>query len=433
MRSERVGALLRAACAALAGLCVACQPPEEVLHPDFGDASQLNGVPRLTVEVLGKLEGMYQVARGGNDFGGTTAVHAVKDTLSLYTNAHDNYAILHAGCVSGGTKLILEGYWRYASTSDTGLIRLSLDPPALALALCTGAPLPSPPVSPQLTGRIGRGYGPLKEAVDFRFARALVATTGRFWVAAHHGACSTADDCGASENSLPSIRMVEPFGATDVEVDVRLTADGVAILYHDDNFGPRLAKGVYCHGPVEGFTLADVRANCKLKFGEGVPTLDDALETAVNDTTLSGVWLDLKVGAAVLPALAAQTRYADLARQRGRTIDIILGLGEQDVLEAYLAARPPPGTLCLVELNPDDVRRAGCQFWGPRWTLGPMVDQVRALQTENRAVMFWTINQAGFVDLYLRQAKPNGILSDRPGMVFHRFQTLGTLPRGRIP
>jgi hypothetical protein len=37
------------------------------------------------------------------------------------------------------------------------------------------------------------------------------------------------------------------------------------------------------------------------------------------------------------------------------------------------------------------------------------------------------------VDLYLRQAKPNGILSDRPGMVFHRFQTLGTLPRGRIP
>jgi glycerophosphoryl diester phosphodiesterase len=433
MRSDGEGKFLRLTCAALVGLCAACEPSGEVLHPEFGDASQLNGVPRLTVDVLGKLEGMYQVARGGVSFGATTAVHAVRDTLSLYTNAQDNYAILHAGCLSGGTQLVLEGYWRYASSSDTGLIRLSLAPPELAAALCTGAPLPNPPLPPQLTGRIGSGTGPLGVAVDLRFAKPLVTTTGRFWVAGHHGACSTADDCGASENSLPSIRMVEPFGATDVEIDVRLTADGVPILYHDDNFSPRLSKGVYCHGPVEDFTLADVRASCKLKFGEDVPTLDEALETALNDTTLSGVWLDLKVGAAVGPALAAQAKYQALASQLGRTVDIILGLGEQEVLDAYLAANAPAGTLCLVELDPDDVRRAGCQFWGPRWTRGPMVADVRALQAENRAVMFWTINQAGFVDLYLRQAKPNGILTDRPGMVFHRFQTLGTLPPGRIP
>jgi hypothetical protein len=48
-------------------------------------------------------------------------------------------------------------------------------------------------------------------------------------------------------------------------------------------------------------------------------------------------------------------------------------------------------------------------------------------------VMFWTIDEAAYVDLYLKQARPNGILTDRPGMVFHRFQTLGVYPRDPLP
>ncbi|GAC1336124.1 MAG: hypothetical protein NVS2B9_06370 [Myxococcales bacterium] len=417
----------------LASLCAACEPRGDVLHPEFPNGGDLAGVPRLRADVLGRLEGMFGVSRGRGRFGATIAVHAVRDTLSIYTNANDNYAILHAGCLAGGTVLELEGFWRYASQSDTGLLRLTVGPPALALALCTGTALPSPLPQAQLLGAMGVGAEPPRDAVAFRFAKGLVNTTGRFWVAAHHGACQTVDDCGASENSLPSLMLVEPFGATDVEIDVRLTADGVPILFHDENFGPRLADGVYCHGPVAQFTLADIRARCKLKFGEDVPTLDEALNTIVRDTGLAGAWLDLKVGAAVGPALAATTRFRALARQLNRKLDIVLGMGEQDVLDAYLAARVPPGTLCLVELEAKDVRRAGCQFWGPRWTRGPLVADVKALQAENRAVMYWTIDDPGYVDLYLREGKPNGILTDRPGMVFHRFQTLGRFPPDRLP
>jgi glycerophosphoryl diester phosphodiesterase len=227
--------------------------------------------------------------------------------------------------------------------------------------------------------------------------------------------------------------MVESFGASDVEVDVRLTADGVPILFHDDNFGPRLASGVYCHGPVENFTLADIRALCKLKYGEDIPTLEQALDTVIRDTGLAGLWLDVKVGAAIMPVLNSLEPFRALAKQLDRSVDIVIGLGEKDVLAAYLASPVPAGTHCLVELEASDVRRAGCQFWGPRWTRGPMVPDVQALQAENRAVMYWTIDDPTYVDLYLRQAKPNGILSDRPGMVFHRFQTLGRFAPDRIP
>lgn len=417
----------------LLSLCAACDPRTAVLHPVFPNGGDLKGVPPLGASVLSRLEGMYGVSRGGSRFGATVALHASPQALSIFSNWHDDYAILRAGCLSGGTVLELEGTWRYASESDTGLIRLTVSPPEVALALCTNTPIPTTAAPAQLTGSLGKEDGPLTERVAFSYAKPLLPTAGRFWVAAHHGACATIDDCGASENSVPSLRMVEAFGATDVEIDVRMTADGVAILFHDDNFGPRLANGVFCHGKVSDFALADVRARCKLKFGEDVPTLDEALASAVNDTGLAAVWLDIKVPEAVQPAVAAAARARTLAAQAGRQIEFILGLGEKDVLDAYLAAGAPAGTRCLVELDPSDVRNAGCQFWGPRWTRGPVVDDVRSLQLEGRAVMFWTIDEAGYVDLYLKQSRPNGILTDRPGMVFHRFQTLGVYPRDRLP
>ena len=425
------------ACALLAVCAAGCEPREGVLHPVFADSSQLIGSTPLKPDALIQLEGMFSVKRGAGRFGGTVATHATKETLSFFTNAHHNYAILRAGCL-GGTKLVLEGHWRYASSSDTGLLRVAVGPPALAAALCNWSGPPATPLpAAQFDGSLGVGDSrTLPEVLSLSFVaplkpRATMLT--RFWVAAHHGACPTVDDCGASENSIPSLRMVESFGASDVEVDVRLTADGVPILFHDDNFGPRLASGTFCHGPVERFTLADVRSLCKLNFGEEVPTLEEALAAVVDQTDLAAIWLDLKVPEAVGPTVAVVTRYRAVAKQKNRKLDIIFGLGESEVLAAYRALKVPPGALCLVELLPDDVRSAGCQFWGPRWTRGPMVSDVQALQGENRFVMYWTIDDPVFIDLYLRQAKPNGILTDRPGLVFHRFETLGVMPKERLP
>jgi glycerophosphoryl diester phosphodiesterase len=410
-----------------------CAPREDVLHPTFPNGGQLSGATPLQGDMLKKLEGMFTVSKSAGRFGRTVAAHATKETLSFFTNAHDNYAILRAGCLGGGSQLLLEGYWRYASDTDTGLVRLSVGPPEVASALCSGVAPPATAAPAQFDGTMGVGNGPLKESVSFSFLRPLIEMAGKFWVSAHHGACQTIDDCGASENSIPSLLMVESFGASDVEVDVRLTSDGVPILFHDDDFSPRLSKGVYCHGPVENFTFADVSALCRLKFGEQVPRLEEALQAVLTQTNLAAIWLDIKVASAIAPVLQLQAKYQNLARQQGSKLAIVLGLAETDVLAAYRAAKRPAGTFCLVELSPDDVRSAGCQFWGPRWTRGPMVNDVRALQAENRYVMYWTIDDATYIDIYLRQSRPNSILSDRPGLVFHRFQTLGTLPPKERP
>jgi glycerophosphoryl diester phosphodiesterase len=427
MRSEISAALALAIC------CVGCDPYHDVLHPAFPNGGQLSGAAPLPAGALKKLEGMFAVNRGGGRFGRTVASWSTKDTLSFFTNFHDNYAILHAGCLAGGTQLVLEGHWRYASEMNTGLLRVAVGPAPVAAALCSGSPLPVPLPPIQFDGLLGAGNGALQENVTLTYYRPLIDATGKFWVSAHHGACQTVDDCGASENSVPSLLMVESFGATDVEIDVRLTSDGVPILFHDDHFNPRLSRGVYCHGSVASLTLADIRALCKLRFGEDVPTLEEALQAVLTRTNLAAVWLDIKVASAVAPVLKLAAKYQALARQQRSKLAIVLGLGESDVLAAYRALKPPAGTFCLVELSPDEVRNTGCQFWGPRWTRGTMVSDVQGLQAENRYVMWWTIDDASMIDLYLRQSRPNGILSDRPGLVFHRFQSLGVLPPKERP
>ncbi|MFF9848360.1 glycerophosphodiester phosphodiesterase [Streptomyces sp. TLI_105] len=74
------------------------------------------------------------------------------------------------------------------------------------------------------------------------------------------------------ENTLPSIASAIERGADAVEVDVRLTKDGVPVLLHDDTL-----KRLWGHDrPLAGLTHERLR---ELTRGE-VPTLRDALLVA---------------------------------------------------------------------------------------------------------------------------------------------------------
>ena len=112
-------------------------------------------------------------------------------------------------------------------------------------------------------------------------------------LAAHRGAASQ-----APENSLAAIRLAFERGADGVEVDVRLSADRVPVLCHDEE--TRRVAGVARR--VAEQTAAELAA-LDLGGGERIPTLRDAL-AAVPDGKI--LWLDLKVEPPeVEPVLAA--------------------------------------------------------------------------------------------------------------------------------
>jgi glycerophosphoryl diester phosphodiesterase len=70
----------------------------------------------------------------------------------------------------------------------------------------------------------------------------------------------------------------------------------------------------------------------------------------------------------------------------------------------------------------------GCVGWGPTWTEGPQVDNVHKVQAAGAGVIYWTINQSEFLDAFLEQAHPDGIITARAALLFHHYQTLGTPP-----
>ena len=103
-------------------------------------------------------------------------------------------------------------------------------------------------------------------------------TSSRVLVVAHRACWFD----GAPENSLPAISECIRLGVDFVEIDVRLTADGIPVLFHDATVD-RMTNG---SGPINTFNLERVRrlrllsgagGNKAVLTHEGVPTLEEAL------------------------------------------------------------------------------------------------------------------------------------------------------------
>lgn len=95
-------------------------------------------------------------------------------------------------------------------------------------------------------------------------------------VDAHRGASSD-----HPENTLAAFRAAVDAGTDSVEFDVRLTADGHAVVIHDDTVD-RTTDGI---GAVADLTLAELRTLDAGSWkdpafrGEPLPTLDETLDT----------------------------------------------------------------------------------------------------------------------------------------------------------
>lgn len=108
----------------------------------------------------------------------------------------------------------------------------------------------------------------------------------------------------APDNTLAAVRAAIEDGAAGIEVDTRLTADGVCVCFHDSTVD-RTTDGT---GPVAAKTLAELKALDAGSWfdpafaGERVPTLAEVLAEAKGKVF---VYLDLKVRGQAPAILAA--------------------------------------------------------------------------------------------------------------------------------
>lgn len=160
-------------------------------------------------------------------------------------------------------------------------------------------------------------------------------------VIGHRGACAY-----APENTLASFALAADLGCRMVEFDVRLSKDGVPVVFHDDTL-ERCTDG---RGAVAARTLAELK-RLDAGRGERIPTLDEVLTLCL--ARGMGVNIELK------PHAGAGRATARVALEAAGRI--------------WPGNRPPP----LVSSFDQDALASAAEI-APHWPRGLLVDRVPA-------------------------------------------------------
>ena len=112
-----------------------------------------------------------------------------------------------------------------------------------------------------------------------------------------------------AENSLEGVRRAAELDADAVEIDVRLTREGVAVLMHDRTL--RRTTGAW--GPTSARSFTALR-RLRLSNGEAVPTFAEALDALPAGLRIA---IHLKVARAIDPIL-------DEVRNQSRQRDVMV-------------------------------------------------------------------------------------------------------------
>lgn len=92
-------------------------------------------------------------------------------------------------------------------------------------------------------------------------------------VFAHRGLALDARSRAIDENTLEAFERANEVGATHIESDIQVTADGQAVLFHDDDLSRVAGKPL----KVADLDLSELQG-IRLEHGGRVPTLQEALK-----------------------------------------------------------------------------------------------------------------------------------------------------------
>jgi glycerophosphoryl diester phosphodiesterase len=372
------------------------------------------------------MEGVYSTTKAADFFGDQVAIKWSYSIANGDTSFHVSgffgkdiaYFVCEGKQLNGS--ILLNGYWRKMVSTESGIMRLTISAADGAQILLSSNPVVGAG-SVTINGVFGHEQQEPTSPVAFSYNRKLNSSPSHFQILAHRAGGRTSDLLPASENSLAMILITPEFGSTGVEIDVRLTKDGVPILYHDNTLNLRQIQHSGPIGPIENYTYDQLTTFVTLIHGEKIPTLREALNTIVYQTPLTFVWLDTKFIGPLASIQALQAEFLQKAAANGRNLEIVIGLPTQDQFDKFLELPNYSNTPALCELSLEDVATSNAKYWAPRFTLGTQNDQVAQVHADGRKAFVWTLDVPEFIANFVNEGHFDGILSNFPSCVAYNY------------
>ena len=393
-------------------LFAACEKDTEVPVPTMGQAGIIGETRPLAGNSKTLMEGVYSVQQG-DDLTGAQVVLKWNRTGVLIACENGIHFILQAGRLD--SVVILQGYWRDGYSDATGLCNMYISSTEGGGGIVSG----NAPGTITIRGAYGEEDGlpdqPFTLVYDRPFSQEVLGSD--FNILAHRGGGRTSDRLPVSENCLAMFGFTERLGSTGIEIDVRLTTDGVAFLYHDADINIRLTQKGPLAGDISAYNWFQLSNFVRLIHGERIPSLEEALAYVIDSTQLNFVYLDMKAPEAVPEVVRVQKNALQHAAAKGRDVTIVMGVPATDIMEALMAQPDYQSIPSLCELTVEDVQTLNSQVWAPRWTLGTQNDLVSQIHSEGRIAVCWTIDNPKWIKDYLNNGQFDGLLTNFPYVV----------------
>lgn len=381
------------------------------------DEGNLQNTVALDSMYFSLLEGLYGWVEGDDRFGNELAARRTDGYLCLYSEKDGRFLNLKIGFRPGDSSIQMAGFWYDPILAQQGQTQFSIlkeEGVRSIFALSSEGIL--------IRGYIDQESQPITLSYRRPFSEKVRNTA--FIIAAHRAGGRNADNIPYAENSLELVQHAALFGATGVEIDVRLTRDRVPIVYHDADINPRLTRKGPLVGNINQVDAEFLRAYIRLVDGQVIPTLDEMLTAIIDYTSLEHVWIDCKDGGEanfferVLPIVSKASEYAAL---QGRSVSLLLGMPDQESYDRFVALPGHTAIPSLCELSLAKAKIAGSKVYAPRWTLGILEEEATEAHARGMKVITWTLDDPGGMKEILSNTAYDGILTNYPSMLAYHF------------
>jgi glycerophosphoryl diester phosphodiesterase len=391
-----------------------CSNELDVIFPEWGDNSLLGNTTPLSDDMKSRFEGVYTVEQGSDQFGTQIIIKWNGDYLAVYTGKNTGYFIMQAGKLD--SVVYLEGFWRYQFNEKTGLSQFRM---TQGSSYVLGTSTDSTEIT--LQGTWSNGQSNPDQPVTFKFSRRIKPELlqNKYYIISHHGSGGGPAFLPQTENTIEICKIIERYGANGIELDVRVSKDGIPFMYHDNSLNPRLVQKGSLVGKPEEYTFKELQSFVRLKHGEQIPSLEALLDAIISETTLEFIYVDCKptaepglgtIAAIVLGAL-------DKAASLNRNIEIYIAITTEDLFNAFLQLPNYQDIPTICELDIDKLQQMNAKVWSPRFTEGTQNSTVASLHGQGIKTITWTVNIPEQVYQYLTEGIFDGMLTDYPAQL----------------